>query len=158
MLQEKDQCVERVLQECRAYLCNKDLNHALISSVGAALSLDCRTILRENGLSLKRILESFPHEFEVSRIQQGRKLVYWYGAGSAVDMSSSQRGQMNKVVRWMLKKSMEKSMVEKDAAMSQVAGKHAKVPEVAERVTAGSAKVAEKRTQRMQQGKECPSQ
>ena len=113
-------------------MCNMDLNHALISSVGTALSLDCRTILRENGLSLKRVLGSFPNEFELSRISQGRDLVYWYGARSAVDMSSSHRGHMNKVVRHILKKFDEKSIFEMVHAGEQEAGKHTEVPEVAD--------------------------
>ena len=116
VLQEKEEDVERVLQECRAYLCKMDLNRAMISSVGAALSGDCRTILRENGLSLKRILESFPNDFEVSRIVQGQDVVYWHGAGSAAGMSSSHSGYMNKVVRWMMKKCEEKVSFEEDAA------------------------------------------
>ena len=132
VLQEKEECVERVLQECRTYLNNMEGHIALMSSVGIALSGDGRTILRENGLSLKRILGSFPNEFEVSRISQGRDLVHWYGARSAVDMSSSHRGHMNKVVRHILKKFDETSIFERVHAGEQEPGKHTEVPTVAD--------------------------
>ena len=85
----QEEYVERVLQECLVHMRKERQNHILISSLGTALSVPARALLRRTHLSLMRLLARFPNEFQLSLPAKGCDRVYWYGPRAAVDMNSA---------------------------------------------------------------------